>query len=279
MGRIDLARVLIGLGLCAASSSCTLIIDRSPAQCESDADCSAFPGTACSADLVCVEPSCATNQECVDRLGPYHACVKQTGACADLRSPQCSVIEGDYAADGAILLGVVVPTEGEAAGTGKAILNGVRLALAEFEQTSNGLPPAPGSSARRPLAIVACNDNSDANTSVAAAQHLVSLGVPAIIGAAFSGLTIKMATEVTIPGETLVISPSATSVAITDLADEGLVWRTSPSDIFQAGAIVLYATALQDAVRLPGGSRSPSRSSSAVSARARKAGFRRMSTA
>lgn len=237
------------LAALAATPSCILIIDRSAAQCEGDGDCAAFPGTVCSEAQVCVEPSCATHQECVDRLGELHVCVQPSGVCKAMLSPQCQVVEGDYTAEGAILLGVVVPTGGENAAQGQSITNSVRLAQAEFQQIANGLPPAPGSSARRPLALIGCNDNSDGDTAVAASAHLVSLGVPAIIGAAFSGLTIRMATEVTIPGQTLLISPSSTSVAITDLDDQGLVWRTAPSDTFQALSITRYVPQIEQAVR------------------------------
>ncbi|WP_050433214.1 ABC transporter substrate-binding protein [Chondromyces crocatus] len=240
---------IIALALGLSLPSCTFIIDRSAEQCSTDSDCSSFPGTVCSAEKVCSEPACSTHQQCVEQLGPYHACKVADGVCIDMRSPECTVVEGDYAKEDAILFGVVVPTEGEAAEKGRLITNAVRLALREIGQTANGLPPAPGKSARRPLAFVGCNDDSDADTAVTAAKHLVSLGVPAIVGAAFSGITIKMATEATIPGGTLVISPSSTSVAITDLADDGLVWRTAPSDIYQAEALTLYAQTIQDSVR------------------------------
>jgi branched-chain amino acid transport system substrate-binding protein len=46
-----------------------------------------------------------------------------------------------------------------------------------------------------------------------------------------------VAKEVTIPDRVLVISPSATSPTLSDLADDGLVWRTCPSDVFQSVAM------------------------------------------
>ncbi|WP_197041220.1 ABC transporter substrate-binding protein [Chondromyces apiculatus] len=241
---------LASIGLGVLLPSCTLIIDRNAEQCETNDDCAGFPGTTCSEERVCSEPLCATNQECVEQFGEFHVCSAQTHACADMRSTECTVIEGDYEKDDALLIGVVVPTDGEAAQTGKSITNAVRLALSEIATNANGLPPLPGKSMQRPVVLVGCNDKSDADTAAAAGQHLVSLGVPAIIGAAFSGITIKMATEATIPGGTLVISPSATSVAITDLSDQGLVWRTAPSDIYQAEALVQYSARLQEDVRL-----------------------------
>jgi ABC-type branched-subunit amino acid transport system substrate-binding protein len=110
--------------------------------------------------------------------------------------------------------------------------------------------PVPGTTGRRPLVLVECNDNSEEETALRSARHLVdSVGVPAIVGAAYSGLTIAVATQVTIPGEVLLISPSATSVAITTLADNGLVWRTAPSDVIQADAHVALFTLIEEQLK------------------------------
>ncbi|MCC6553107.1 MAG: ABC transporter substrate-binding protein [Polyangiaceae bacterium] len=240
-------------GLALGAASGTLIVDRSAAQCESDADCAGFAGTVCSADSVCVPPPCSTHQDCVDRVGEYHVCHERTRTCVALRSDACQDIEGDYSAEDAFFLGALGPTEGASAATGQAEQTGIKLAISDFEQASNGLPPNQVGGAPRPIVLVGCNDGSDGDAAVAAAQHLVDVGVPAIIGAAYSGITIKVATEVTIPGQVLLISPSATSVAITDLADNGLVWRTAPSDVFQALAMTLYVPTIEAALREAGG--------------------------
>jgi branched-chain amino acid transport system substrate-binding protein len=246
----------LGAWLATTSPACSLVVDSDGDQCESTTDCTArgaaFAGTSC-VEGVCVGgdvEGCATNQECIDALGAFHVCRKDTRACVSLVSTQCTTVEGDYANDEAFLFGSVLPTAGTDAATGKPIENAIKLAIGDFMSTANGLPPRQGSTVRRPLVLIGCNDNSDADTAVVAAQHLAGdVGVPAIIGAAFSGITIKMATEAAIPSGTLVISPSATSVAITDLDDGGLVWRTSPSDIFQADALAQYLPEVEAKVR------------------------------
>ena len=48
---------------------------------------------------------------------------------------------------------------------------------------------------------------------------------------------IEVANDVTVDAETFVISPTATAKAITDLDDDGLVWRTISSDVYQAPAL------------------------------------------
>jgi branched-chain amino acid transport system substrate-binding protein len=79
---------------------------------------------------------------------------------------------------------------------------------------------------------VACDDNVD---KLRAATHLVEhVGVAGIVGAGASGNTIAIAQQVTIPSGVLLFSPSSTSTTITTLQDNGLVWRTAPSDALQA---------------------------------------------
>lgn len=181
------------------------------------------------------ESECTVNADC-DAKGEYHVCRKSEGRCVSLLSQDCGRVVGDYRDDNAILVGSLLPTAGADQSSGLPLQNSIELAIDDFRSVGN-VAPRPGTTARRPLVLVGCNDNSEEQTAVRAARHLVDdVGVPAIIGAAFSGITIKVATDVTIPGGVLLISPSATSVAITTLADDGLVWRTSPSDVIQADA-------------------------------------------
>lgn len=238
------------------SPGCSALVDTDADQCTVDTDCeargTAFAGSRC-VEGVCVAPGgsgCTTNQECLTSLGDYHVCNKGKGTCVSLLSTECTTVEGDYADDAAFIFGSILPTQGADAPTGRPIENSIRLAVGDFETVSNGLPPVAPGAPTRPIVLVGCNDGSDTDTAVLAARHLVDdVGVSAIVGAAFSGITIKVATEVTIPAGVLLISPSATSVAITSLVDGGLVWRTSPSDVFQASALAEYVPLLEQTVR------------------------------
>lgn len=248
-----LGLVLAGFG---ASGGCSALVDTDADQCSVASDCeargAAFAGSQC-VEGVCVSPGgsgCSTNQECLQSLGDYHVCNKAKATCVSLLSTECTTVEGDYANDAAFIFGSILPTQGADAPTGRPIENSIRLAVGDFETVSNGLPPVAPGAPTRPIVLVGCNDASDTDTAVLAARHLVDdVGVPAIVGAAFSGITIKVATEVTIPAGVLLISPSATSVAITSLVDGGLVWRTSPSDVFQASALAGYVPLLEQQVR------------------------------
>lgn len=187
---------------------------------------------------------CAVNADCASR-GEHYICRKADRACVSLESQDCKTIVGDYKNDHAIILGSLLPTSGPDRSTGVPIENALVLALQDFHGNGD-LPPPYGATARRPLVLVSCSDASDEDVAVRAAKHLVDdLRVPAILGAAFSGITLKVATNVTIPAGTLLISPSATSTALTGLQDNGLVWRTSPSDVIQAKAHVAFLRELE----------------------------------
>jgi branched-chain amino acid transport system substrate-binding protein len=74
----------------------------------------------------------------------------------------------------------------------------------------------------------------DASAATAAAERLINgEGVAAIVGALCSGSTIASANNVAIPNGVVMISPASTSPAITGLGDNGLVFRTAPSDARQ----------------------------------------------
>ena len=75
---------------------------------------------------------------------------------------------------------------------------------------------------------------SDTTAAVDAAALLVhDEKVLAIVGPLCSGAAIAVYKNVTIPAGITAVSPSATSPAITSLDDGDLVFRTSPSDVYQ----------------------------------------------
>lgn len=74
----------------------------------------------------------------------------------------------------------------------------------------------------------------DAAAATAAGERLVnSDNVVAIMGADCSSVTTAVANNVTIPNGVVMISPSATSPALTDINDNGTFFRTAPSDARQ----------------------------------------------
>ncbi|PSL19423.1 ABC transporter substrate-binding protein [Shimia abyssi] len=74
----------------------------------------------------------------------------------------------------------------------------------------------------------------DAGAATAAAERLItSDGVKGIVGADCSGVTGAILANVAVPNGVVMISPSATSPALSSAEDNGMFFRTSPSDARQ----------------------------------------------
>lgn len=222
--------------------ACSFVVDTSADQCESHADCDAlggaFVGAVCTKDKTCLA-ACTTSRACADALGGPAICHRDTSKCAPLLSQDCQTIlqePGALDKENPVILGILMPQTGENAQSMKPRVNAIELARRHIHKANSGLPPGVSGGATRPLVLLSCTDADDA---LRAARHLANVvRVPAIIGPAFSGVTTSVASQVTIPSGVLVISPSATSPTLTDLADNGLVWRTAPSDVLQATAMI-----------------------------------------
>jgi branched-chain amino acid transport system substrate-binding protein len=84
----------------------------------------------------------------------------------------------------------------------------------------------------------------DSAAAQAAAERLITVdNVAAIMGADCSGVTIAIANNVAVPNGVVMVSPSATSPALTDIDDNGYFFRTAPSDARQG---VVLAEMLQE---------------------------------
>ena len=74
----------------------------------------------------------------------------------------------------------------------------------------------------------------DAAAATAAAERLItSDNVAGIMGADCSGVTTAVANNVAVPNGVVMVSPSATSPALTTIDDKGYFFRTAPSDARQ----------------------------------------------
>ncbi len=94
--------------------------------------------------------------------------------------------------------------------------------------------------------IISITGDSACDPSVAgpAADKLVNTDqITALVGAFCTGATIGAATAAGIPGNVVQISPSASAPALTTLADNDLVFRTTPSDAFQGVKLADLLTA------------------------------------
>ena len=99
--------------------------------------------------------------------------------------------------------------------------------MAMIEVTKSGAFMG-GSSVTPVLADSTCVDAAAATSS---AERLISAdGIKAIVGADCSGVTIATLQNVAMAKGMVMISPSATSPALSDMDDNGLFFRTAPSD-------------------------------------------------
>lgn len=75
---------------------------------------------------------------------------------------------------------------------------------------------------------------TDAAAATSAAERLITADkVVAIMGADCSGVTTAIVNNVAVPNGIVAISPSATAPALTTIKDNGLFYRTAPSDARQ----------------------------------------------
>jgi branched-chain amino acid transport system substrate-binding protein len=81
--------------------------------------------------------------------------------------------------------------------------------------------------------VISADDGSRPDTAVNAVRKLISDGANCIAGHIQSASTIATANAATIPAGIPQIAPASTSAHITDLNDNGLVFRIAPSDVLQ----------------------------------------------
>lgn len=141
------------------------------------------------------------------------------------------------AAQDAIRIGTLIPLTGALAEFGPNFRRAADLAAAHLQEA--GLA----------VQLIHADSETSAIPAVAAARKLVDVDrVPAIVGAAASGVTIPVAESVTIPSQVVQISNASTSPLITVLpADKGqdFLFRTCPSDALQGVVLGKLAAELQ----------------------------------
>ncbi|TDE00196.1 ABC transporter substrate-binding protein [Jiangella asiatica] len=130
------------------------------------------------------------------------------------------------ASDEPLRLGTLLPQTGNLAFLGPPEFAGVDLAIEEINAAGGAL----GHDVE-----VTHTDSSDASNSAVTQQSTDSLlneGVAAIIGAASSGVSFTVLDRI-VQDETIMFSPANTSPDFTTYEDDGLYFRTAPSDVLQ----------------------------------------------
>ena len=131
-------------------------------------------------------------------------------------------------------LGVLMSMTGGLGSYGEVGLNGVRLAVEEMN--------AAGGVNGGQVTLAVGDDQTSPQAGVDAAKRLVDVEkVNAIIGALSSGVTIPVATSVSVPAGMIQISTASTSPEITTLKDGDFLFRTVPTDAVQGVALAQVA--------------------------------------
>jgi len=127
-----------------------------------------------------------------------------------------------------VRIGVILGFTGPIESLTPQMAEGAELAMAEVTASGALLDGMTVTSVR---ADSTCIDAAAATT--AAERLITSEGISGIMGADCSGVTTAILSNVALPNGMVMISPSATSPALSQVEDNGLFFRTSPSDARQ----------------------------------------------
>ena len=143
-----------------------------------------------------------------------------------------------------VKLGVLFGFTGPIESLTPPMADGAELAIEEVNDSGALL------GGRQVVAVRGDTTCIDSAAAVAAAERLVTAErVNAIIGGDCSGVTIAMLQNVAKPNGIVMISPSATSPALSTIEDDGLFFRTAPSDARQGEVVaaILQEMDIQEA--------------------------------
>lgn len=130
--------------------------------------------------------------------------------------------------DGILKIGVLLPRSGPGAEIGSSMRDAIDLAVDEIREA--------GGVMNRPITLFTEDEGEDAATALVSLDALMERGVDAIIGPA-SSLIAPQILPITVAGNVLTCSPSASAMSLDGYPDNGLFVRTIPSDSLQAIAI------------------------------------------
>jgi ABC-type branched-subunit amino acid transport system substrate-binding protein len=197
---------------------------------------------------ISAEPVCESNAQCTDQAtaeagahDPVAAvCVQGSGHCVKLLSDDCDTITGDYLSEDSILIASLFSTKGAQAATNLQRQQSAMLAVAQINDVG-GVPVAAGTPKK--LVLLSCDESTDL---MRAGDHLVNeLRVPAIIGPNTSQDTLDLSGSVSVPGDTVVMSPTAVASSVGALLDDDLTWLMVPTDVQRAPLMISQINALE----------------------------------
>jgi ABC-type branched-subunit amino acid transport system substrate-binding protein len=132
-------------------------------------------------------------------------------------------------------IGPILPLTGDLASFGPAQAEAARIAVERIEEALQ-------SAGIEDVTVTLLDTEDDGGRSQAgveaATKFVQADDVDVILGTMASSVTIPIAESVTIPNGVVQITPTSTAPEITDLEDDGLVFRILSSDTLQGSALV-----------------------------------------
>ena len=145
-----------------------------------------------------------------------------------LASAATALVAGPALAQENIKLGIILGFTGPLESLTQQMAQGAETAIAEVNASGLLLGGSTVEAIRGDSTCI------DAGAATAVAERLItSDGVKGIVGGDCSGVTGAMLANVAVPNGIVMISPSATSPALSTAEDNGLFFRTAPSDARQ----------------------------------------------
>ncbi len=130
--------------------------------------------------------------------------------------------------DGVLRVGVLLPLTGPGADVGLSMKATIDMAITQINET--------GGVAGRPVQVRVADEGADIAMATRALDDLIKANVDAVIGPASSTIAISLLGTAR-RNQLLTCSPTATALALDAYPDDGLFFRTIPSDSMQAEAI------------------------------------------
>jgi ABC-type branched-subunit amino acid transport system substrate-binding protein len=164
-----------------------------------------------------------------NRLDDAKTVYKLAKAPASAASVAETPVEGTRKGDGVLKIGTILPQTGNLAFLGPPEFAAFDLAIKDINEAGGVLG--------KPVEGIK-GDSGDATTDTVnqTTDRLIAQNVDALIGAASSGVSLKVIDKITGAG-IVQFSPANTSKKLSTYADKGLYFRTAPSDIVQ-GAVL-----------------------------------------
>lgn len=232
------SRALARLSALVSVLSCSACAANLPdKQCHENTDCSEHGwGYICRSDRYCERLTCESTEECQQQLGVLASC-HESGRCEQLREHEaCSRYypsKGEWGPDTVAIGHITDPNSGS---------QSLREAAARLAfETANGAGGL-GEMANggKHFGLVMCTHATDRSDVEEIAEYLSSeLQVPAILGPATSS-AVKLAIKPVLKADSVMVTPSATSVRLSLWDTKGVLWSTAPNDCYQVGSMVAY---------------------------------------